>query len=149
MDAVAKLTAIAEIKKLKATYFLGVDTQDLDLLRNEVLHPDVTFQFSEYRKEPFASADEVLAMFAEGLKGKHSVHHGHMPVIELTSESSAKGIWAMEDRIYWGAPDDKVKGAMFLHGFGHYHETYVKTDAGWRIETVRLTRLHLKTNNIF
>lgn len=149
MDAVAKLTAIAAIKQLKAKYFLGVDTQDFDLLRKEVLHPDVTFQFSEFRKEPFTSADEVLAMFGEGLNGKHSVHHGHMPVIELTSDTTAKGIWAMEDRIYWGAPDDTVKGAMYLHGFGHYHETYVKTEADWRIETVRLTRLHLQTNTIF
>jgi len=149
MDATAKLTAIAEIKQLKARYFLGVDTQDFDLLRREVFADGVTFQFSEFRKEPFVGADEVLAMFGEGLKGKHSVHHGHMPIIEITSETTAKGIWAMEDRIYGGAPDDKVKGALFLHGFGHYHETYVKTDRGWRIETVRLTRLRLQTNNIF
>jgi len=149
MDATAKLTAIAEIKQLKARYFLGVDTQDFDLLRREVFADGVTFQFSEFRKEPFVGADEVLAMFGEGLKGKHSVHHGHMPIIEITSETTAKGIWAMEDRIYGGAPDDKVKGALFLHGFGHYHETYVKTDTGWRIETVRLTRLRLQTNNIF
>jgi hypothetical protein len=149
MDATAKLTAIAEIKQLKAKYFLGVDTQDFDLLRNEVLLPGVTFQFSEFRKQPFDGADEVLAMFAEGLKHKHSVHHGHMPVIELTGETTAKGIWAMEDRIYQGDPDSGAKGAMTLHGFGHYHETYVKTGEGWRIETVRLTRLHLQTNNIF
>ena len=149
MDAVAKLTEIAAIKKLKAKYFLGVDTQDFDMLRSEVMLPDITFQFSEFREEPFEGADEVLEMFGEGLRGKHSVHHGHMPVIELTSGTSAKGIWAMEDRIYWGAPDDKVKGAMSLHGFGHYHETYLKTDNGWRIETVRLTRLHLQTNTIF
>jgi len=149
MDATAKLTAIAAIKQLKAKYFLGVDTQDFDLLRSEVFLPGVTFQFSEFRKEPFVGADEVLAMFGEGLKNKHSVHHGHMPIIEPTSETAARGIWAMEDRIYQGAPDSKTKGALWLHGFGHYHETYVKTDEGWRIETVRLTRLHLQTNNIF
>jgi hypothetical protein len=149
MDAVAKLTAISAIKQLKAKYFLWVDTQDFDMLRKEVLHPDVTFQLSEFREEPFRSADEVLAMFAEGLAGKHSVHHGHMPVIEILSETSAKGIWAMEDRIYWGAPDAQQKGAMYLHGFGHYHETYGKTEAGWRIETVRLTRLHLRNITIF
>ncbi len=149
MDSVAKLTEIAAIKQLKAKYFLGVDTQDFDLLRSEVLADDISFQFSEFREAPFTSADEVLAMFSEGLKGKHSVHHGHMPVIELTSDTTAKGIWAMEDRIYWGAPSDTIKGAMYLHGFGHYHETYVKTGAGWRIKTVRLTRLHLRVNTIF
>jgi hypothetical protein len=149
MDAAAKLTALAEIKKLKAKYFLGVDTQDFDLIRNEVFTEGVTFQFSEFREEPFVGADEVLAMFAEGLTGKHSVHHGHMPIIEVTSETTARGIWAMEDRIYQGAPNSSAKGAMSLHGFGHYHETYVRTGGGWRIESVRLTRLHLQTNTIF
>ncbi|MCX7863776.1 MAG: nuclear transport factor 2 family protein [Novosphingobium sp.] len=149
MDAVARLAIIADIRQLKARYFLGVDLQDFDLLRREVLHPEVTFQLAEFRKEPYVGADEVLAMFAEGLKGKHSVHHGHMPVIEPISATSARGIWAMEDRIYWGAPDDSFKGALFLHGFGHYHETYVCTDAGWRIRSIRLTRLHLTTNRVF
>lgn len=149
MEATTKLAIIAEIKQLKARYFLGVDTQDFELLRNDVLHPDVTFQLAEFRKEPFMGVDAVLAMFGEGLKGKHSVHHGHMPVIEPISETAASGVWAMEDRIYWGAPTDRVKGALYLHGFGHYHENYVRTDAGWRIRTVRLTRLHLETSTIF
>ena len=30
-------------------------------------------------------------------------HHGHMPEIELTSPTTAKGIWAMEDRVWWPA----------------------------------------------
>jgi hypothetical protein len=29
-----------------------------------------------------------------------------------------------------------------MHGFGHYHETYEKTDAGWRIKSLTITRLH-------
>jgi len=28
-----------------------------------------------------------------------------------------------------------------MHGFGHYHETYEKTAAGWRIKTMTITRL--------
>jgi hypothetical protein len=149
MDATAKLTAIAEIKQLKAKYFLGVDTQDFDLIRDQVFIPDVSFTLPEFRPEPYRGADKVLGMFGEGLGGMHSVHHGHMPIIEITSETTATGIWAMEDRIYWGKPSDAKKGALYLHGFGHYHETYVKTDAGWRIETVRLTRLRRETANIF
>ena len=149
MDATAKLIAIAEIKALKARYFLGVDTQDWDLIRREVFLPDISFTLPEFREEAFCSADEVLGMFGEGLGGMHSVHHGPMPIIEVTSETNAKGIWAMEDRIHWGAPSDAKKGPLYLHGFGHYHETYVKTDAGWRIETIRLTRLRRQTANIF
>jgi len=32
-----------------------------------------------------------------------------------------------------------------VHGFGHYHDTYVKSsDGGWRIASSRLTRLRIE-----
>ena len=64
-------------------------------------------------------ADEFLAFLRETLGDVVTVHHGHMPEIELTSPTTATGIWAMEDMLRW--PD----GAE-LHGYGHYHETYEK-----------------------
>ena len=67
-----------------------------------------------------------------------TVHHGHMPEVTVTSATTATGVWAFEDRLWWpeGAPLRR------LHGFGHYHETYVKTDQGWRIASLRISRLH-------
>jgi hypothetical protein len=43
----------------------------------------------------------------------------------------------MEDHLWWpeGSP------IQHLHGYGHYHETYVKQAPGWRIATLTLTRL--------
>jgi hypothetical protein len=66
-----------------------------------------------------------------------TVHHGHMPELRLTSPTTATGVWAMEDELWWpeGSP------IRHLHGYGHYHETYAKTPAGWRISSMRLTRL--------
>jgi hypothetical protein len=32
-----------------------------------------------------------------------------------------------------------------MHGYGHYHETYERTDDGWRIKTITLTRLRVDT----
>lgn len=148
MDRAARLLAIEEIKQLKARYFLGVDTQDWDLLREEVLSPDATFQLSEFREEPYEGADEVLGMFAGGLSGKSSVHHGHTPVIEITSGTTAKGLWAMVDRIYWAAGGAGTDNELFLLGFGHYHETYIKSERGWRIATIKLTRLRLETRQV-
>jgi hypothetical protein len=57
-----------------------------------------------------------------------------MPEIEITSPTTARGVWAMEDMLRW--PDGRE-----LHGYGHYHETYERTDDGWRIKTLTLTRL--------
>jgi hypothetical protein len=28
-----------------------------------------------------------------------------------------------------------------MHGYGHYHETYEKDADGWRIKTMRISRL--------
>jgi hypothetical protein len=41
------------------------------------------------------------------------------------------------------APRPAGGSGHFLHGLGHYHETYVRTPGGWRIASLRLTRLRL------
>lgn len=148
MDQAARLLAIEEIKMLKAKYFLGIDTQDWDLLRREVLIPEISFTIPEFREQPFCGQDEVFAMFELGLKGMVSVHHGHMPIIEVTSDDTATGIWAMEDRIYWAGSGAVRGSSLQLHGFGHYRETYLKRAEGWRIETILLTRLRKETREI-
>ncbi|API58647.1 hypothetical protein BSL82_04410 [Tardibacter chloracetimidivorans] len=79
---------------------------------------------------------DTIALMLSNLSS--SVHHCHMPEIELTSPTTAKAIWAMEDRIQLRTGPIKS-----MHGFGHYHETYIIEDATWRIETLRLTRLRV------
>ena len=64
-----------------------------------------------------------------------TVHHGHMPEIELTGPGTASGIWAMLDVV--------KLGAGFV-GYGHYHEEYRKVEGDWRISRLRLTRLHIE-----
>jgi hypothetical protein len=59
-----------------------------------------------------------------------------MPEIELTSATTATGVWAMEDMLRW-------PNGMELHGYGHYHETYEKSDGRWRIRSTTLTRLRV------
>ena len=61
----------------------------------------------------------------------------HSPEIELTSETTATGIWAMGDTVE--SPD-----GWALYGAGHYHETYAKQDGRWRIKSNHLTRTRLK-----
>ena len=63
-----------------------------------------------------------------------TVHQCHTPEIDVTSPSTATGIWAMEDMLRY--PDGTE-----LHGYGHYHETYEKQDGKWRIKLSKLTRL--------
>ena len=86
--------------------------------------------------EVLVGADDIIAFLREALAEALTVHHGHMPEIELLSSSSATGIWAMDDRLRW--PDGTE-----LHGFGHYHERYLKLDGRWLLAELRLTRLRM------
>ena len=63
-----------------------------------------------------------------------SMHHGHMPEIEITSPTTARGIWAMFDYLRFST--------FIFKGYGHYEEAYVKEANGWKIKSVLLTRLH-------
>jgi len=66
-----------------------------------------------------------------------SVHHGHMPEIDLTGPDTAAGVWALEDYNIW---EDGSQN----HGWGHYLETYVKRDGRWQIRTMALSYLRIE-----
>ena len=68
-----------------------------------------------------------------GIAGAATMHHCHTPEIELTSATTASGIWAMEDLLVF--PDGSR-----LHGAGHYHEEYEKRYGRWQITRLHLTR---------
>jgi len=125
----------AAIQQLKARYFRTIATKDWSGLR-EVLTDDVTMDTTSSGGGVITGADTFLAFLREAIGDVITVHHGHTPEIELTSPTSATGIWAMEDMLRW------PNGAE-LHGFGHYHETYEKVNGDWHIKTSVLTRLRM------
>jgi uncharacterized protein (TIGR02246 family) len=123
------------IKQLKARYFRTMDTKDWDTMR-QVFTDDVVMDTTDSGGDVVTGADHFLAFLRQALDAVVTVHHGHTPEIELTSASSASGIWAMEDMLRW--PDGSE-----LHGYGHYHETYEKGDGVWRIKSSTLIRLRM------
>jgi hypothetical protein len=148
MTEIEKLLAIEEIKRVKSKYFYAVDHKDWDLWRREVFAPDARLETPEVGLK-IEGFEAILAWVIESVGDQVSVHHGHMPDIEITSETTARGTWAMEDRLYRTPAHPLADGATFLHGFGHYHETYVRTPAGWRISWLKLTRLRVTTSKVF
>lgn len=133
---ICRAADVEAIKQLKARYFRHLDTKDWSGLR-AVFTDDATFEVVTPAPRVTHGADAVIAMMRSSVGDAVTVHHGHQPEIEPTSENTANGIWAMEDLIWWapGSP------STHLHGFGHYHETYRKDDERWRIASVRLTRI--------
>jgi len=144
MNAVEKLLAIEEIKQVKAKYFYGLDHKDWDLWRREVWAPDGELHVPEYRPEPYVGWEAVIEYVRDSVGDQVSVHHGHMPIIEFLSDTEAHVIWAMEDRLYRTREMPLYDGSTYLHGWGHYRETYQKRPEGWRIRTSQLTRLRVE-----
>jgi hypothetical protein len=68
------------------------------------------------------------------------VHHAHTPEIELTSDTTATGVWAMEDMLWWTNADEMEE---HLHGYGQYHEEYRSVEGHWLISYRSLTRLRV------
>jgi hypothetical protein len=112
-----------------------MDTKDWDGMR-QVFTDDVVIDTTASGGGVVSGADEFLAFLRETLADAITAHHGHMPEIALTSQTTAVGIWAMQDFIAW--PD----GTRLL-GFGHYHDTYQFIHDEWRISASTLTRLHM------
>lgn len=144
MTELDRLIAIEEIKQLKARYFRCVDTKDwagYEAVFCDDVRFDVTSDVPDGGLVVGAAAAAAIAR--EGLSGDVvSIHHGHCPEIEITSDTAARAIWAMEDRLYWG-PQSAFPGQS-LHGMGHYFEAYEKTAAGWRIKSLVLSRLRVE-----
>ena len=85
--------------------------------------------------------DAMVEQIAQVLGDAITLHQGYMPELEILTPTTARGVWAMEDRLDW-APD-VPGGPRSLHGWGHYNETYRKSEAGWRIASLVLTRLRV------
>jgi len=143
MEPLEILLAIEEIRRLKGRYFRCLDTKDWDGWA-EVFTEDATLQFdlsvSTLGRDGLPSPKltgraEILAFVARDLATAQTVHHGHTPEIEITGETAARGVWAMQDVV--------DHGEVVLRGCGHYRETYRKEGGAWRIASSHLTRLSL------
>lgn len=132
------LVAIAEIHQLKARYFRLMDTKRWDewgevfavAARMEIPESDLVLE----------GRDAIVARVRDIIGPAVTVHHGHLPEIEVQGEGAAVGVWAMEDLVTWTSAGGAPRG---FRGFGHYHEAYVVEDGAWRIARTRLERLRI------
>jgi hypothetical protein len=133
--SVARLVAIEEIRQLKARYCRYVDLRMWDEFPS-LFTEDLDIDFAETtsgartREEWFAA---VRRHFTTGI----SVHHVHVPEIEILDEDHASAIWPMFDLVE--IPADSPYESHT--GWGHYTEQYRRVDGRWLISRVQLTRI--------
>ena len=133
MDDAATLLEIEAIKQLKARYCRYLDTKDWDAWRG-LFSDDFLSDTSLAGVKVIRGADEFVVFTRTGLRSQATVHQVHAPEIELTSPTTASGVWALEDVVRFGP-------GVNLRGYGHYTETYQKVDGRWLITSSTLTRL--------
>lgn len=133
------------IRRLKARYCRFLDTKDYGAWK-ALFAPDVVVKLdmaistggADGQTAPDLNGlDEFVPVVLGGVEHAQTKHHVHTPEIDLTSDTTASAIWAMEDLLLF--PDG---GELF--GAGHYHETYEKRDSGWVITSLHLTRTILR-----
>ena len=130
--------AIEAIKRLKARYFRFMDTKRWDDWA-QVFTADAVMDVPEADMVSHGRT-EIVANVSEVLKGARTVHHGHMPEIEIIDAEHARGIWAMADYVEWPERDGRRIG---LQGYGHYLDAYAIEGGEWRIARTRLERLRI------
>lgn len=123
------------IRNLKARYFRTLDTKDWEAFR-EVFTPDFCSDTTCSGGTVIEGVDQFVEFVRGTLATKITVHHGHIPEIEISSTDSASAVWPMEDLI-------KFAPGLEMRGYGHYHETYQKIAGQWRISYSKLTRLRM------
>jgi hypothetical protein len=134
-----RLLDIEEIKQLKARYFRMLDHQDWEGF-GQVFSIDAVLEVPEAGLVEHGR-DAIVAAVRAPLTGARTVHHGHMPEIELTGIDAARGTWAMFDYVEW--PSSASGDRVGIAGYGHYLEEYVREEGEWRIARTHLKRLRV------
>jgi hypothetical protein len=153
MNESARLSAIEEIRRLKAQYWRGVDSADGELVRS-ILAEDCELDYMGCCTDPVSGIDHMPQMNMV-MRGRASwqtgnleeprlvtVHQGHQHEIEVTGATTATGLWSFTDRFFM------PPGAPFAHlvGYGYYYDTYENVGGKWLLKTTRIARLRVETS---
>ena len=123
------LEDVEAIKKLKARYWHSVDSQRWDDLA-ECYTGDAVFESPHLGR--MEGRDFIVKVLKRAMRNVKTAHQGHSPEIEILSNVSARGRWALNDRV-------EIEGRPLFQGYGHYEDEYSKENGVWRIKNSRLT----------
>ncbi len=127
------LENIEAIKKLKAKYWRCIDRKLWDALA-ECFTEDVIVDYGPDMQ--FRGREAVLQFFREilGTDSVITVHAGYGAEIEIITDTTAKGVWALSDYVIT-EPDSKMKG------WAHYEDEYFKENGKWKKKVSKITRI--------
>ena len=123
----ADLNEIEAIKRLKYRYCRTLDQKLWDELA-QCLTEDCRSAYGDGHFS-FAGRAAIMTFLRDALgpKTRISSHRVHQPEIELTSPTTATGVWALDDVVIETEAKLTIRGAAF------YHDEYVKVGGEWKI----------------
>jgi bile-acid 7alpha-dehydratase len=135
------LQEIEAIKRLKYKYFRCLDTKRWDEMK-ECFTEDANAAYSG-GKYSFQGRDQILQFLIDAMNRPTvlSAHHGHHPEIELTSPTTAVGVWALADVFI------DLQAAITVRGAAYYRDDYVKVDGQWKIKMTGYERTFEEVEN--
>ncbi len=120
------------IVDLKAVYCRLLDEKDWEAW-GEVFTEDVENDLTAAGAGTSKGREALVTETRQEFQTVKTVHQVHFPEITIDGDQ-ATAIWPMQDRLVW-------ENGRSLTAYGHYHDTYRRTAQGWRIASMRLTRL--------
>lgn len=126
-ERIKRLEDVEAIKRLKYKYLRAVDAKQWDELA-ECFTEDATTAYGD-GKYSFQGRDAIMKFLRESLGPTMiSMHQCHHPEIEFTSDTTAKGTWALQDYLII------TQSNMCLRGASFYYDEYVKINGQWKIK---------------
>lgn len=120
----------------KARYCRTLDTKDWTGYA-DLLTDDYVLDVSEGSQIPVIKGrDAAIKQVQASILTATTAHQVHSPEIEVSGDE-ARVVWALQDRVVWGAERPSITG------YGHYHERWVRQHGQWKLASLRLTRLHI------
>jgi hypothetical protein len=138
------LEEIEAIKQLKYRYLRAVDLKLWDLLES-TFAPNAVAAYDSGNNS-YEGRDAIVGWLRNAMDNEiitlHQVHH---PEIELTSPTTAKGTWYLEDSVInSGADLPEMPGHSILSGAAFYSDEYVKIDGSWKISLTGYERTYME-----
>ncbi|MGH1565185.1 nuclear transport factor 2 family protein [Mumia sp. DW29H23] len=137
-----RLCAVQELRLLKARFCRYVGARAWrDLERLFTPQGQARVYDTDGRLVLFADGAEIAPTLEARIGRAQTVLHAYTDELTITSPTSADGLWAMEDRIVF--PGDEDDPPRWMHGYGHFHETYERHGSRWLIRSLELTRVRV------
>jgi hypothetical protein len=135
------LEDVEAVKKLKAKYFHSIDRKRWDEL-SECFCTNASWE-SIKRKVKVDGVEAIVDFIRNIEDGDHIIntHLGHNPIIEITSDTNAKGIWELSHYREDNMAKKRQQSAAF------YEDVYVKENGTWKIKYSKIIPVYLNETN--